>query len=1311
MERIVRHLASAALVLAGGASGWAADVRLVAIAPPPSLDGRPSPATVFAAALAQWLPLALAEIPGITVVPAERSARLFESMTSGAWLEADEDLGRSFRRYEPAAVLVTARPRASGVDVTVWSEEGPAPLFLEAPTKERFRDTLIQAAEFLAHRLGLSPEQRMPLMAVPPLDGESLALLFSASLTSVAWPRNSGESRLKTLQPVWNRYPTDPHVCAEMLRAVAVQLASRRRDQSYTPTAIQIGRMAIPPVLGTPLDEAVLHLLRLDPDTFLPEVEKAAAPLRAQACDGLLGAALEDMLGENDGENGRRAESGGVWASGRYRRAQQLGAVRLLARLGGESPRRLLAVLADHPDPEVRQAASPPPAPDTSASLSALSREEWMRRAQDPEEAVAGEARRHLAAYEPKEFWAQTAFRLSIAHPRTRETILAGLATNAEPRALTLLAETAADNPDPHTRAQALDALAAREADRACALAVQALMRRPGHRLERLQAAAVLLRLAGPAMADDLARLILAEPDRSVRMYLEAARAKAEGHPAPTFGAPARKVGGARNLTWLCGPGADAPNSPFDAYYCLSMPTDSNLWQRAYQAGKIFFVRLTPVNHPGLVTLNRTWRDRFWLALEAELTPERLALLDGIVLGEETMTLAPEGLWEEGWRLFCEEAGVDPDRIRGDPAALTPSEAGQWRAWAYERSLDGFNRIVAFVRLRYPLERPGLQIGTFLPGEMGTTGPGIRRWQFDVAGIYDYKCDQRMAAVSLVRRLKTLWPDRPVIWLSLGIGGYEMNPVWYTHQPLERPLATRHIRAYADTVAAWLAGADTGWFSTWIFVAPRFQKGMSLAGVQVNLEEIAPQSPVLERALQYAFRGAEEFEELKHLAAPHPREEPPSFESEGKETCLVADLAKDMEKRDEGAGDQRRILEQRREAIRRGFQFYRQYLYECARVFRSLPRLAEEGPAALVVHPGVSVWTTPPTRNPLVPGHALLNVFDFADDERQMAEPGADLSRYHLLLVHQPGPWSNAVGEAVIQWLRAQEGVLYLHQPGEMPMMPWSGEVECRRRDRPGGPTPTAMTLEDESGGRLDVAGAIVGTTFTLRGSRVRAVLRRNGDPVLAVWRDPAVFRGVVLFDGIESATREYLEALRHVLVAEGGEPVARQVRGPILHSVRRGEGWTAAACSGYHSAVSDRVSYPGVDLLTGEPNPRVGGGLSAVLTAERFDGLHLRLEDGVLFLSEFPMRPGELRRTETGWVWTGPGLLRITRVGALRVEPCGEGEPLPAIPEEEVADWLAAEDRPGLVCLPASTTDGVSRIYLRSNIPLLLQPQESHTP
>jgi len=46
---------------------------------------------------------------------------------------------------------------------------------------------------------------------------------------------------------------------------------------------------------------------------------------------------------------------------------------------------------------------------------------------------------------------------------------------------------------------------------------------------------------------------------------------------------------------------------------------------------------------------------------------------------------------------------------------------------------------------------------------------------------------------------------------------------------------------------------------------------------------------VLERAQQYAFRGADEFEELKHLAAPHPREDPPSFEFEGKKARFVAD--------------------------------------------------------------------------------------------------------------------------------------------------------------------------------------------------------------------------------------------------------------------------------------------------------------------------------------------------------------------------------------------------------------------------------------
>jgi len=116
-----------------------------------------------------------------------------------------------------------------------------------------------------------------------------------------------------------------------------------------------------------------------------------------------------------------------------------------------------------------------------------------------------------------------------------------------------------------------------------------------------------------------------------------------------------------------------------------------------------------------------------------------------------------------------------------------------------------------------------------------------------------------MASYDLVRRYKTLWRDRPIIWLSLGIGGYEMNPAKRTLKTPTEPMTTRGDRAWVDTITAWMAGADPGWFSTWIFVEKDFAGGMSkLRGVQILIEDIVPDGKALERGIAYAWRGAEQ---------------------------------------------------------------------------------------------------------------------------------------------------------------------------------------------------------------------------------------------------------------------------------------------------------------------------------------------------------------------------------------------------------------------------------------------------------------------
>jgi hypothetical protein len=72
---------------------------------------------------------------------------------------------------------------------------------------------------------------------------------------------------------------------------------------------------------------------------------------------------------------------------------------------------------------------------------------------------------------------------------------------------------------------------------------------------------------------------------------------------------------------------------------------------------------------------------------------------DGVVIGEESMYARPWGLWEDGWRCFCVEAGLDAEMVSGDRAKLNPAETRAFLDWEQERAIDGFNRMYDFIKL------------------------------------------------------------------------------------------------------------------------------------------------------------------------------------------------------------------------------------------------------------------------------------------------------------------------------------------------------------------------------------------------------------------------------------------------------------------------------------------------------------------------------------------------------------------------------------------------------------------------------------
>ena len=749
-------------------------------------------------------------------------------------------------------------------------------------------------------------------------------------------------------------------------------------------------------------------------------------------------------------------------------------------------------------------------------------------------------------------------------------------------------------------------------------------------------------------------------------------------------------------------PGYVRCNSFYLRYGAIFVVFSLNGEHRTGDAGKIFFGRANTVSNPGTIMVDPASQDLFWLAIDSQLSEENLPYLDGLVFGEETMSTKPDALWPAGWRLFCLDAGLDPARVKGEKENLSVYESRAWRHWALQRVVDGFNEIYDYVKLKYGKLRPGIQVATFLPEE-GGANPGDLRWKFDVAGVYDYKGCNRMAAYNMVRRYKTLWPDRPIIWLSLGIGGYEMNPVKRTQRVPEGPLFSRGHRAWADSVTAYLAGADTGWFSVWIFVDKNFRGGMAdLSGVQILAEDIFKDSPLLERGIAYSFRGAEEDYRLA--------KNPPKLDEVKLDVAEQEDDDMPLETDEEAAAKAEipKLVDADKERFRTGFGFYGKYVYDCARVFASLPRLNAK-PQALVIRPNVSVWTRPRTQNPLIPAAALLNSYDFLSGINKV--PDLELSRYRLIVVHDPGLLTDRTIEAITQWLREYPGLLYVHRElfssnkaeastardhdGKLQNdWPWERAITIQRNDQKGKPKAVRFGKNEET---ITIEQAVIGSTISAAGGTASPLLTAGGKPTLALWRDAASFKGAAIFEGVESASADYLGVLRSILnELHRKYGLGLNLDGPVLHQVYAGESFTAAASTGYYRTVSDRQTYEGIDLLTGAVNPPVGGGRTGTIVARDLTGKYLATTEGLAILCEKPIR--KIEKTEGGFLVETEGLMRVAAATGNPTVVRAEGEALPEI--EEPIPWVLYGTEEGTATVPVGKSDR-SVLYVRCSRPL----------
>lgn len=917
---------------------------------------------------------------------------------------------------------------------------------------------------------------------------------------------------------------------------------------------------------------------------------------------------------------------------------QRVLAVRGLLRLGGMPPERLAAVLGDVDGNVVRAALADLP-PQTVASQ----KDRIVGLANHPDPTLAESARLCLSEVAPTDSEDRLRFELAVEHYYVRRRHVAALAEKGTAGLKDLAA--CCSNADPWTRAYALERVAAIDRDLARTQALRLLA--DDHRYVRLQAAAVLASAAKSADAPVIRTARATESDGAVNLYLEEALACAEKRAAPQPRPPANRVPFDRVCMFLCGHGTEAPNTPFQGYYDLRYNPDEAA-RRAHAAGKIFLARANrTAPNPAQILLDPNWRDAAWMGLEDEFGD--LAALDGIVLGEESMYFRPFDQWENGWRLFCREAGLDPRRIAGRRENLTDAERKAWWRWEQRVAVEGFNVLYHQIKLRFGILRPGFQVCTFMPDQNGPCDFD-REWKFDIGAGYYYETNNRHRYTQ-IRRFRTLWPDRPVIWLCDGTPRGLHTPLNFQYTPVAEALVDPNSPVYADAICAWIAGANPGYFYARLALAKDVKPGPAASGMWVFLEEFAPRSGTLTKIVDHVFRGVEanyQLQEEREKA--HADLEAGSLPAASAEDSLVKDLLAD------GKSDPwTERVRAERERLRLGLLLERKWALDCARLLADLP-LSVSRPAVLLVG----------DMRAETGALCLPSAYDALD--RPAALEGQDLAPYRLVALagREDAEWPQAAATNLLSWLERTPGLLYIHG--------WLG-VPSESTARSGGdngppvmwPWICDVLWTDKS--------------YTCRSAAATPCAGTRDRAAAVVWAGKGC-RGRVLFDDSD-LTPDRLSCLLRDTVRTHDLDV--KVPEPI--------GMEALACPGIQAIAScaravSPASLQGVDLLTGVRNPVVLNARMAAWVPDTYLGTYAAAHDGVGILAERPLVsvqfvPGGLRVTADGLVQASAAAGKI----AVQIE--GDVRDIGDVKSEEALSWILESDQSGIARVERSDGRG----------------------
>lgn len=883
-------------------------------------------------------------------------------------------------------------------------------------------------------------------------------------------------------------------------------------------------------------------------------------------------------------------------------------------------------------------------------------RERLITLANQPEDSLAETARLRLATLAPVEPRARRQFELAVEHTYVRRQLVNALAREGTAEALDDLAE-AVHNADAHTRALALRRLTEVSPARAQA-AVGQLLADP-HRLVRLQAAATAALVATANERTAIESALAENPDAAARLYLADALARSLGQPVPASRPAVNRVSATHNQTFNCGLPANGARTPFDGFYGLHLPPVDQVqaMRDAQAAGKIILLRANrTAKNPAQVFLNSGWRDGFWLGLDDEFDG-LWENMDGVVLGEESMYFRPYNEWDRGWRLFCREAGIDAARVAGERDKLTEVEKRAWWDWEQRVAIEGFNAMVDYIRLHYGKLRPGFQVATFMPDQNGPCAYD-RLWDFDIAAAYYYAAPSR-TRYATIRRLKTTWPDRPVLWLNqgkVGVGlGLNLTSIQHSTQVPDSPLHSIRDISGADSICTWLAGGHTGLFATYLFVHVGW-KGEDF-GVWVGLEDLVPDGAVFAKGLEHSFRGLGKAYRLAD-----------EIKNAKPDSTLATAVELDLDDPDLQADPYAEREAHEKERFRQGFLLERKLIQDTVNLLAGVPFPA---------HPHTVLLVGP--REMRAPGFDLVNAFDCLAQINQLGE--RDLGGYRMIGLR--GQDQAALKEetitAISAWLRATPGLLYVHGwvctdndnravraddlkaaltadwPWEAAITPVFGKSSTRGRE-----------VE-----RLESYQVAPGEASILQ--------EQDGKPTLVFWQGQGM-KGGVLFDAGGLAATQ-LQPLLNGLVAK--KRVGLAMTGPIgMQAITTPDLTVAASCG----AAAGTWRLPGVDALSGVLAPELGAQRAGALFLRAARGKYLVATNDLVVLSERPL--DQVEYAAGGVRIKGGGLLQVvSSTGAVEAQVAGAA--LPAVSEADLLSWMFVSDQPGVIALERTEPAG----------------------